>query len=386
MKKGFLSKDRRWWKIAATWYSRGSGTRLLGRAFAVMSVMTVVMMRPALAQDAVSAALNRPSNPVLVANSGLFTSVVRNGNRLVAAGERGHIMISDDDGAHWRQVLTPTSVTLTAVGFGSADEGWAVGHMGVVLHTQDGGLTWAKQFDGLAANQALLSAAQADLAAQGSNNTTTTNLQAAQLFMRGGPIVPFLAVLAQPGGKAMLAGAFGMAFTTADGGRSWNSVFDNIPNPNGLHIYELLPDQDSLFLIGEQGLVLREQNAKFTTLTPPFSGTFFGGLITPGKALLVYGLQGTILRSPDEGQSWTQSQSGGSVVGIDCGIVDRNGRILLGDVASDILVSTDDGRTFTDIAENEPVVTIAEAPDGTIIIGGPFGLRRLSPHSLTSES
>jgi photosystem II stability/assembly factor-like uncharacterized protein len=359
---------------------------LLSRGVAAAAFLAAVATGPAFAGNtAVSAALNQPSGPALTANSGLFTAIAHAGNGLVAVGERGHIVLSDDDGVHWRQVQTPTSVTLTAVGFSSAQEGWAVGHMGVVLHTSDGGLTWTKQLDGLAANQALVGTAQADLAAQGSNDTTTANLQAAQQFVRGGPTVPFLSVLAQPGGKAMLAGAFGMAFTTADGGHSWNSVFDTIPNPNGLHIYKLLPDQDALFFIGEQGFVLRKQNAKFTTLTTPFSGTFFGGLLTPGKALLVYGLQGTVLRSPDAGQSWTQSPSGGTVVGIDCGVVDRNGRVLLGDVAGNILVSTDDGRNFTDTAEDEPVVTIAEAPDGAIIIGGPFGLRRLSPHSLTPE-
>jgi photosystem II stability/assembly factor-like uncharacterized protein len=359
---------------------------LLRRGFAVAAFLAAASAWPAFAGNtAVSAALNRPSIPSPVANSGLFTAIAHAGSRLVAVGERGHIVISDDDGLHWRQVQTPTSVTLTAVGFGSPQEGWAVGHMGVVLHTEDGGLTWSKQYDGLAANQALLNAAEADLAAQGSNDTTTANLQAAQLFVRGGPTVPFLAVLAEPGGKAMLAGGFGMAFTTADGGRSWNAAFDAIPNPNGLHIYKLLPDQDSLFVIGEQGFLLREQNAKFTTLTTPFSGTFFGGLLTPDKTLLVYGLQGTVLRSTDEGKSWTQSPSGGTVVGIDCGVVDRQGRILLGDVAGNVLVSTDDGQNFTDITEDEPVVAIAEAPDGAIIIGGPFGLRRLSPQHLAPE-
>ena len=365
---------------------RRHAASLLSRGAAAAAILAAVATGPALAGNtAVSAALNRPSEPALAANSGLFTAIAHAGNRLVAVGERGHIMLSDDDGVHWRQVLTPTSVTLTAVGFGSPQEGWAVGHMGVVLHTTDGGLTWTKRFDGLAANQALVNAAQADLAAQGSNDTTTANLQAAQLFVRGGPTVPFLSVLAQPGGKVMLAGGFGMAFTTDDGGRSWSAAFDAIPNPNGLHIYELLLDQDSLFFIGEQGFLLREQNAKFTTLTAPFSGTFFGGLLTPDKALLVYGLQGTVLRSTDEGKSWTQSPSGGTVVGIDCGVVDRQGRILLGDVAGNVLVSTDDGRNFTDITEDEPVVAIAEAPDGAIIIGGPFGLHRLSPQHLAPE-
>ena len=37
--------------------------------------------------------------------------------RLVAVGERGHILISTDNGASWRQVEVPTRAMLTAVTF-----------------------------------------------------------------------------------------------------------------------------------------------------------------------------------------------------------------------------------------------------------------------------
>ena len=37
------------------------------------------------------------------------------GSRLVVVGERGHILVSTDDGASWRQADVPTRVLLTAV-------------------------------------------------------------------------------------------------------------------------------------------------------------------------------------------------------------------------------------------------------------------------------
>ncbi len=59
-------------------------------------------------------------------------------------GERGIVLLSDDAGVSWRQAKVPVSVSLTAVQFVDAEQGWAVGHLGVVLHTQDGGGNLAK--------------------------------------------------------------------------------------------------------------------------------------------------------------------------------------------------------------------------------------------------
>ena len=57
-------------------------------------------------------------------------------------GERGHILISDDDGASWTQAKVPTRVLLTAVHMHDERTGWAVGHDAVILRTGDGGETW----------------------------------------------------------------------------------------------------------------------------------------------------------------------------------------------------------------------------------------------------
>ena len=87
-------------------------------------------------------------------------AITRAGARLVAVGERGSILLSDDSGVSWRQAKVPVSVTLTAVQFPNAKAGWAVGHLGVVLHSADGGETWAKQLDGREAASLVLEAAK----------------------------------------------------------------------------------------------------------------------------------------------------------------------------------------------------------------------------------
>ena len=86
-------------------------------------------------------------NPALAAASRM-TAVTSAGANLVAVGPRGHILVSNDQGKTWKQSPSPVSADLVAVRFVTPQKGWAVGHDGVVLHSADGGATWAKQFDG----------------------------------------------------------------------------------------------------------------------------------------------------------------------------------------------------------------------------------------------
>lgn len=351
-----------------------------------MALALLVALAPGFAAAQVSSVartvMEEPSLPSRQAVNGLFISVAKAGTRLAAAGVGGRILLSDDNGLSWRQVQTPTSVTLTSIGFATPSAGWAVGQMGVVLHTVDGGAHWALQFDGFRANASLLATAQADAAAHPGNAAAATNVQNAQQFVSGGPSVPFLAVLPLSGTDAIIAGGFGMAFETKDGGASWQSLFDEVPNPNGLNIYTIIQDGAQQFWAGEQGLALmRDASGNFKTLAPPFQGTFFGALRAPDGTLLLYGLQGTVLRSADDGGHWSPVPVASSS-GVDCGIVLKNGDILLGDVDGTLLLSKDGGKSFSDTPVGGPVAGLAQAADGGVITAGPQGLRRLAPSFL----
>jgi len=366
---------------AAEWVGRARFIR--ATVFTCLVLGCAAVTRPAAADDAVLMEMNHPATLTPRAAHGLIISVARVGSRLVAVGERGRILLSDDNGGTWRQVATPTSVTLTQVRFATPTAGWAVGQMGVVLHTEDGGLTWAAQFDGIRAGQVMLATAKADIAAHGANDVATANLQAAEQTVAGGPNVPFLTILPLSQKNLLLAGAFGMAFSSTDGGASWQSIADKIADPGGLHIYDLVEDNGAIYAAGEQGLVLAGSFAgKFSPVTAPSQGSFFGDLIAPDKSLIVYGLQGIILRSTDQGKDWTQPVSGAES-GIDCGIVLENGDILLGDIAGDLLLSHDDGKTFTVSQVQQPIAGLAQAANGSVILAGPLGLVRLSPAALS---
>ncbi|HCV41774.1 MAG TPA: glycosyl hydrolase, partial [Pseudomonas sp.] len=68
------------------------------------------------------------------------------GARMVAVGDHGVVLLSDDQGMQWRQARSvPLSAPLTGVSFVDAKRGWAVGHWGAILASTDGGESWQVQ-------------------------------------------------------------------------------------------------------------------------------------------------------------------------------------------------------------------------------------------------
>ena len=68
------------------------------------------------------------SEPAPLAARALLLDVAAAGDRLVAVGDHGIIVISADHGRTWTQSLAPTRALLTGVSFPDAVHGWAVGH------------------------------------------------------------------------------------------------------------------------------------------------------------------------------------------------------------------------------------------------------------------
>src|SRR5688572_16714729 len=104
------------------------------RARAVIAGLGAVLLlgvsAAAVAQDsAAPAVLSEPALQSPKALGAAMLAVTRAGHRLVAVGERGTVLLSDDAGASWRQARVPVQVTLTAVRFVDERTGWAAGHL-----------------------------------------------------------------------------------------------------------------------------------------------------------------------------------------------------------------------------------------------------------------
>jgi photosystem II stability/assembly factor-like uncharacterized protein len=297
----------------------------------------------------------------------------------VAVGERGHILISDDNGAAWRQMQAPVSVTLTAVRFPTPLKGWALGHSGVVLHSDDAGETWVKQLDGMQAAQLVLDGLRAKaVSGQDTSKGLESRIASAEQLVSDGTDKPFLDLYFQDEQKGFIVGAYNLIFRTEDGGRSWQPWLDHVENPKGLHLYGIQAVGRNLCIAGEQGLLLRSEDRgqSFNALPTPYEGSYFGLLPMRGGELIIYGLRGNAFKSDDHGSTWEKIDTTVSV-SVTAATELRDGLLVLTTQSPDVLASRDKGRTFQRLSINEPFpfTGIAQAANGNIVLVGIHGVK-----------
>lgn len=274
----------------------------------------------------------------------LLLDAERAGDRVVAVGERGHVLVSDDDGRTWRQVSTPTTATLTAVAFRDESTGWAVGHDAVILHTRDGGETWVLEYADPDAEQPLL-----DVAVVGRD-------------------------------RVIAVGAYGLFLESPDDGASWSqrSVVDEDPHLNGL----ASTSDGDLILAGEFGTLYRNRDADsgWEPLTSPYDGSFFGALAVADGTVLLYGLQGTLFRG--DGATWRLVETGTTAL-LMGGTVLNDGRILIVGSGGTLLVSENGGIDFRLIrrADRTALADAVQTADGAVILVGEAGSIRIEDPS-----
>ncbi len=294
--------------------------------------------------------LDTPARNTFKAASSLLLDVTSAGERLVAVGERGHIIFSDDEGYTWSQASVPVITTLTSVYFVSTTTGWAVGHDAVVLHTTDSGLTWTKQFDGFKANEMVLVQAkknkqklEAELSkvkvmgnssrisdVEESLENATYTLEDAQIDFEERSTKPLLDLWFKDENEGFVIGAYGMMFKTTDSGETWTDWSVNVENPDRFHLNSI--EQISggrLMIAGEAGLLLRTTNGgnDWKQMFSPYEGSFFGITSLSKQGIQVaYGLRGNLARTDDFGSSWRLVDTGTEQTLI--GGTDRVGRVL----------------------------------------------------------
>ena len=318
--------------------------------------------------------IDTPSVKAKLAGRSLLNGVTMAGTSVIAVGQRGHILISDDHGKNWNQVSVPVSSDLVAVHFPTATSGWAVGHDGVVLHSGNGGLTWEKQFDGRAAGKVMVDY-YAKNTQKGTSNPEQSSLtlqEEAERYLKQGADKPFLDVWFENDKIGYIVGAFNLIFKTSDGGKNWVPFFDRIDNPKRLHLYAIRNVGTDLFIVGEQGSVFRfdSKSGQFKVIKTPYAGTYFG--IT-GKTgvLIAYGMRGTVYRSGNGGISWNKIETG-APIGLTDAIVTEDGWFVLVNQAGHVLLSSDDGVSFTPLKIEHPVPAsgVTSLDRNTLVIVG----------------
>lgn len=334
------------------------------------------------------------SRSTTLASHRLLNDVAKLGERIVAVGERGHIIYSDDEGKTWNQGEVPVSVTLTGVDFGTASNGWAVGHSGVILHSEDAGETWAIQFTGIQALQLALETKENQIAAIKERIATAPESEKKDLEwalddllfamenirsdLEIGPVNPLLDVWFENENHGFVVGAYGMILRTTDGGETWQDWGPRIDNPMNFHLNGVEEiEGGALLVVGEAGQIHVSEDGGQTwePRESPYEGSLFGVTGT-GRVneILTFGLRGNMLFSSDLGKSWKVVSSTADAT-LNDGIVIEDGRIIVVGNGGAILTSGSSSDSFRDYyrEDREGVMSIVPVSDTRLLIVGEGG-------------
>ncbi|MGF6284303.1 WD40/YVTN/BNR-like repeat-containing protein [Pseudomonas silensiensis] len=334
------------------------------RKFALLATALSLLGCAALSAPALAAAA--PTSDIVYsvesakASKSLMLDVVHAGKRLVAVGDRGHILYSDDQGATWTQAKVPTRQMLTSVYFVDDKHGWAVGHDAQILASEDGGVTWTKQFEDLKRES------------------------------------PLLDVWFQDVNSGFAVGAYGALIATTDGGKHWEDVSDRLDNEDQYHLNGIAAVKDAgLFIVGEQGSMFRsaDEGQTWEKLEGPYQGSLFGVIGTAqANTLLAYGLRGNLFRSTDFGTTWDpvelKAARGALEFGLSGATLLDDGSIVIVGNGGSVIRSNDNGETFS--VFNRPdrisVSAVTAAGNGNLILAGQGGVRVTSPTGAGAEN
>lgn len=307
-------------------------------------------------------------------NSLLLDGIFRDG-LMVAVGERGHVLWSEDRGETWLQGEVPTGATLTGVYFHDRNTGWAVGHDAVIIKTTDAGRHWELKFS-----------APEDEA-------------------------PLLDVWFKDADHGFAVGGYGLFLDTTDGGDTWTRrSFEAQPLSTGeddtdedpdveadswwdtdvstdLHLNHIVrSEMGRLFIAAEAGTIYRSDDYGDTwiSLPSPYVGSFFGTLPLVEDQVLLFGLRGHLFRSEDAGANWQPVDSATQAMLTD-GIRLGDGTIVLAGLAGVLLTSTDGGQSFAlhQQPDRKGYTKVLAGTDDALILIGEAGLKKIRLDALT---
>ena len=250
-------------------------------------------------------------------------------NNGYACGEAGTVVKTTDGGTTWSAVNISTANPVRDIFFITANEGWAaVGDVnnstgsGEIWHTIDGGLSWTQQTPGTTEARLGVSFASPTTGwAVGSRNgpinidatvnggTTWTNQSDANIFGWLYKVDALSASTVFSIGGTFFPSVTGFIIKTTNGGSTWiqNST-GTIPFLYGIDMI----DADTGFVVGDAGTIMATINGgtSWITVTSGTVDTLQDVSFVSSAVGLVCGYNGTIRRTINIGANWTGESSG----------------------------------------------------------------------------
>ena len=340
--------------------------------------------------------LQRPAEVMPLASRSLILDVAKAGERYVAVGERGHVLVSSD-GVEWTQSAhVPLRSALTAVSAVGADV-WAVGHDGVILHSGNAGENWEIQRH---------------------DPRGTSDVENLDELRQG---VPLLDVLFTDLNHGFAVGAYSLLLRTADGGKTWtggrinagdaaaeakaevdseaeqaahsdNELQSSVFSEDELKIgMESDPHLNAIartgsgdyVVVGERGAMFRSRDGgeSWERGQLPYDGSMFGVLGYEGQHVLAFGLRGHVFESTDLGVNWTEVPTG-TELSLMGGAATANGGAIIVGANGIILRRARDSEalaTSTDTAAGIIANVLPVGVDGELLIASENGISRYQP-------
>ena len=269
-----------------------------------------------------------------------INDLVRLDDRLIAVGERGTIIVSDDDGDTWRETHGDEQlpVTLTGISALGDDTLLAVGHDAVLMRSEDAGDTWEVLMQDKELGEPLLGTWSAD------------------------------------GERIFAFGSFGRFFSSGDGGHSWQERELDI---HGEHLNDMAGDGERLqLMVGEMGLLLRSQDhgASWETIEPFYRGSLFGVAYMGDSVWVTYGMRGHVFVSRDDGMNWSQIELPHRLP-LYGHAQDESGLVIVGTGGAQVTISRDGKLKDSGYLRGLGTLTSAVVlPGGELFVAGQRGL------------
>jgi len=235
-------------------------------------------------------------------------AVAADGERVVAAGYFGTVIVSRDGGRTWDAPQTGTDEPLYVVALGPGEEIWAAGRAGVVVRSEDGGRTWTRR-------------------------ATPFDRHVFGLYAAGP-------------GAVLAVGDYGLQLRTSDAGAHWTCL----PREQDVILGRIARAGADAVVAGEFGTLER-----LPAGVPPGSrGTLSGvpedfyvfdvWLDASGKLGIAVGLAGAIVRSEDGGATWARVTA--PLTQDLFGVGGSGARVVVSGEGGLLALSEDGGKTF----------------------------------------